>query len=132
MLEIKESKSDVRDYAIERHDNEEGRNIILQTANHYEMVSLAIKTKVFDEKYYKYWFYTQFLKDFDKLFPFIESVRDYEHNQAYYCEFQTMVDRWKRKKHPVKHPAKMKKIWWILSNQVSRAKAALDADDATS
>jgi hypothetical protein len=127
ILNLQESGTDISEFAEDRHDNEEGRAIILQAANHYEMVALGIKSGVFDEKFYKYWFFSQFTEDFDKLKPFIEKVRKLKTNQAYFCEFESMAVRWKRKKHPVKHPARYKMIWWTITNQATRLKSAVDA-----
>ena len=100
--------------------------VLLRQLNNYELVSLGIKKGVFDERFYKRWFYSQLTSDFERLTPFIEAVRTQAKNQAYWCEFTELADRWHRKKHPVKHPPKWRLIWWMLLGQHDRTRRALD------
>lgn len=128
MKTAEEAGPEITEYAIETSDTKAGRDIILAQLNRYELISLGIKQKVFSERFYKRWFYSQFTRDFAKLTPFIETTRTHYNNMAYYCEFESLAHRWERKRHPVKHPPRWKVIWWLIINQPVRAKQALESE----
>lgn len=125
---LEAEKQDIGLFAAETLENKPSRDILLRQLNRYELISLAIKKKVFDEKFYKRWFFSQLTRDYAKLLPFINAVRSTFNNDAYYCEFEALAERWNRKKHPVKHPPKWKLLWWVLTNQAARTRRALEID----
>lgn len=125
MRHIEESGSDIGDYADRAFDNSKAQDIILRQLNHYELISLGVTQSVFNEKFYKRWFFSQVMRDFKKLKPFIIRTREIYENQAYFCEFESLAARWDRKRHPVKHPPRWKIVWWVLTGDLARAKRAL-------
>jgi hypothetical protein len=118
----------ISEFAEPHGDRAEGNSIILKQINNYELISLGIKKNVFDEKFYKRWFYSQLTRDYDKVEPYIYAVREFFHNDAYFCEFQALAGRWKRNKHPVKHPPRWKIAYWVLSGQHERAQRGIAAE----
>lgn len=126
ILSAEEAKQDLTDFAAEAHDRSDAKDHLLRQLNEYELISLGIKEGVFDERFYKRWFFTQFTRDFAKLRGFIIGLRDRYHNDAYFCEFESLARRWNRKKHPVKHPPRRRILWWIVSGQMDRARRALE------
>jgi|GEM_PF-3961540 len=127
MTDIESLNQCISEYAQETSDNKEARDIILRQLNRYELISLGIKKGVFNEGFYKRWFFSQVIRDHEKLSPFVAKTREIYSNDAYFCEFDDLTNRWQRKKHPVKHPPKWKIVWWLVTGQTSRAKRALEA-----
>lgn len=123
------SGADIAEYAAKNvsDDKKSDAEIILNQLNQYELISLSIKKRVFDEGFYKYWFFSQFMRDFTKLKPFIDRVRLEYSNNAYFCEYEALAGRWRRNKHPVKHPSKLKIVWWVLRSRDNCVRQALEA-----
>lgn len=128
MQTIEADDQEIGDYAAPAFDNSEAQDIILRQLNRYELISLGIKQRVFNEKFYRMWFFSQVVRDFDKLKPFIDRTRELYNNDAYFCEFESLACRWKKKKHPVKHPPVWKLIAWLLKGDLARVKRALNAE----
>lgn len=124
---LDEADQDISEYAEEDSDRAEGNAVILKQINNYELISLGIKKRVFDERFYKRWFFSQLTRDFQKVQPYIARVRQNYHNDAYFCEFEALAGRWERNKHPIKHPPKWKIAYWIVTGQQERAQRAMDA-----
>lgn len=125
MRELDEARKSVTDYAVLTSDNRDGRDILMRQLNRYELICLGIRQHVFDEQFYKLWFFSQVMKDYDRLRPLIEAIRREQNNHAYFCEFESLVAKWRRKRHPVKYPSVWKIIWWIVTNQRAKARNAL-------
>ena len=113
--------------ADEVNDKSDEAQHLLRQINSYELVALGMAKGVFDERFYKRWFFSQLTRDYQKLAPYIQAVRDRYQNQAYFCEFEALAGRWQRKRHPVKHPPKWKIAYWALRGQTAKARQALDA-----
>ena len=127
-LELEEANQQLTDFAAETADNKLGRNILLRQLNRYELISLAMAKGVFDERFYKRWFFSQFTRDYERLSPLINAMRKHFENDAYFCEFERAAFRWNRKRHPVKYPPKWKVIWWVLTDRRGKARSALRKD----
>ncbi len=126
MTQVDAATLDPLTFFEETQSNKDDRKSILQQLNTYELISLGIRRKVFDEAFYKHWFYSQFIKDFHRLKPLIRRVRS--DNAARFCEFASLYDRWLRKRHPVKHPGRAKQAWWALTGQGDKLDAARAAE----
>jgi hypothetical protein len=124
-LDIEETGQDLVDFASEDANNKKARDILLRQLNRYELIALAVSKGVFSERFYKRWFYTQLTRDFDRLLPLIKAMRQHFTNEAIFCEFESLAQRWERKKHPVKHPPTWKILWWIATGRRSKASLAL-------
>lgn len=104
------------------------RQIIRQQINEYELISLGIRRKLFDEKIYKMWFQHQFMRDYTSLENFIAEVR--EKRPSVFCEYVWLYNRWKRVPHPENSPGRFRKAWWGITGNDARLKAfaAVQAD----
>lgn len=124
---LEEASQDISEYAEDNSDRAPGNAVILKQINNYELISLGIKKNVFDERFYKRWFFSQLTRDYQKVEPYIAKVRERYRNDAYFCEFEALAERWERNKHPIKHPPKWKVAYWIIVGQRERAQRAMDA-----
>lgn len=127
--EIEDNGHDIAEYwdGGKFHERTKQDTLLRQT-NQYELVSLGIRQGVFDEAFYKRWFFSQLTKDYAKLLPFVARIRERQNNDAYFCEFERLAIRWTRKRHPVKHPPKWKVAWWSLTGQFEKVRRAVDAE----
>lgn len=105
-------------------DQVKAYDIIVEQLNYFEIVSLGIRQGVFDEKLYKYWFQSQFLADFKKLWPFIQCVQT-EHGASLYSEMMWLRSRWMAKAHPLQDTSKMKIVWWAVTGKWLRVQEAV-------
>nr|WP_243451969.1 DUF4760 domain-containing protein [Sphingosinicella soli] len=132
ITDLEVSKQNIESLALDENSENPASKIILRQLNQYELISLSIRKGVFEENFYKYWFFTQFTRDYSKLFPYITKTREAYCNPAYFCEFETLAKRWLRKKHHVKHPSKVKRAYWSLVGKTEKLRQALDADGTSS
>lgn len=124
-LELEASGQDLLEYVAQTPENKAGRDILLRQLNRYELIALSISKGVFSEPFYHRWFYSQLLRDFDRLGPLIRAMRTRFDNDAYFCEFENLAARWHRKKHPAKYPPMWKILWWIITGSRTKASRAL-------
>lgn len=99
----------------------EERQIIRSQLNEYELISLGIRRKLFDEKIYKLWFQHQFVRDFESLQDFIDLVR--EKRPSVFCEYVWLYHRWKKNPHPENAPGRLRLAWWGATKNDARLKA---------
>ncbi len=126
-LDLEESGQELTDFTAQTGGNKEGRDILLRQLNRYELIALSISKGAFDERFYKRWFFTQLTNDYARLAPLIASMRRQFSNEAIFCEFENLAQRWERKKHPVKHPPAWKIMLWIIQGKRAKASKALRA-----
>lgn len=103
-------------------DNHEMREIVLQQLNVYEMTSLGIRRKLFDEQFYKRWFHNQFMTDYENARAFIDEAK--KKKGTIYCEFSALYERWEKSGHPISSPNRAKVMWWVLTNNYDRVDQA--------
>ncbi len=103
-------------------ENQTDRDLVLHQINIYEMTSLGINRKLFDEQFYKRWFHNQFITDFENARAFIEGAQS--RKGSVYCEFTALYNRWQKSGHPVSSPGKIKMAWWSLSGQFQKVDQA--------
>ena len=48
-------------------ENENDRNVVIDQMNIYELVALGIRNGVFDDGFFKYWYHSQFMRDYKAL-----------------------------------------------------------------
>lgn len=107
--------------------NKADTDILIKQINRYELISLGIRKGVFDEGFFHLWFYSQFMRDYGKLLPYIKKTQGEEANDAFWCEFQTLAQRWSKNVHPVKHPSHVRVLWWLATGNPDKARRALNA-----
>jgi hypothetical protein len=99
-------------------ENHEDRELVLHQLNIYEMTSLGIRRKLFDEEFYKRWFHNQFMTDFENAREFIAGAQTKK--GSVYCEFSALYKKWEKSGHPVSSPGRIKMAWWSLTGQLDK------------
>ena len=74
-------------------DYENARSIT-SLLNHYEFISTCIKNHTINEKVYKEWNRTVFVKTWMRAETYIQARRDLRRNHAMYREFQNLAQKW--------------------------------------
>ena len=70
--------------------------------HHYELVAVGIETKSLDEKLYKQWNRTNYVKTWKRAASFVDERRDKSGQSTMFCEFEKIATKWERetnKKH---------------------------------
>lgn len=104
------------------NENHDDRELVLQQLNIYEMTSLGINRKLFDEQFYKRWFHNQFMTDFENARAFIEGAQG--RKGSVYCEFTLLYNRWQKFGHPVSSPGNLKLAFWSATGQLEKVDQA--------
>jgi hypothetical protein len=89
----------------------------------YELMSLGIRTGLFDEAFYKRWYHNQFMKDYEFSLAFILKAR--ERKNSLYCEYYTLYHKWSQNGHPHSSPGRLKMAYWGLmrkTDQIDKAR----------
>ena len=122
---VRQYQSENKDFSALAQQNDQNKTdklIVKNQANEYELISLGIRKGVLDEDFYKMWFFSQFMRDYTIIKPYLDAVRALTNNDAFFCEFERMHQKWGRKKHPIAFPSRIKKIWWAASAQDHKLK----------
>ena len=84
-------------YSSEEEKFADDRAAILEVLNHREFMSGAILEGALDEKIYKSFQYTMFIRDWDNLSGFVNELRKKKGIQTIFQEFEYLAKRWKEK-----------------------------------
>lgn len=91
---------DDRDALLEaaKEHNQAGKDAsaIRSILNDYEITALGIKRGILDEKIFKLWYKTSFLKDYESMRAYIAEIR--QRNPQVYVEMEELADKWKNQK----------------------------------
>lgn len=68
---------------------------IRKVLNLHELTAVAIEEGVIDERVYRRWFNTTFIKDFEATEAYITEARKTYENPKAFCEFERIARRWK-------------------------------------
>lgn len=104
------------------------QKIILRQLNIYELMSLGIRRKLFDETFYKYWYHNQFKKDYEASLPFIKEVQ--KTKITIYCEMTELYNKWEKSGHPSSAPGMMKMMWWTIRKDYHKLGKAIESNKA--
>lgn len=96
------------------------RQIVRSQVNEYELISLGIRRKLFDETLYKMWFQDQFQRDFESLEDFIKKTQT--KRPSVFCEYSKLYHKWKKSPHPENSPGMMKQIYWVVTRNHAKLK----------
>ena len=88
------------------------RRDMLYQLNIYELMSLGIRRKVFDEAFYKRWYHNQFMTDYEGSIGLINGLQD--NKTSIFCECTALYNKWVRDGHPESSPSRIKMAWWAL------------------
>ncbi|UIP07129.1 DUF4760 domain-containing protein [Erythrobacter sp. SDW2] len=96
--ELKAGEVKLATYAKPETKNSEQAQTIRKILNLHELTAVAIEEGVIDERVYRRWFNTTYIKDYVAVEAYIlEARRTYENPKAF-CEFEKMAKRWKSDK----------------------------------
>lgn len=83
------------------------RSAVLQYLNHYEMVSIGLRQKMLDEKFYRAWMEGAFVRDWNAAADFIQRERwkfrkreigypkgEWSYRASIYANFQYLAEKW--------------------------------------
>ena len=62
--------------------------------NHFELVAVAIKNRIIDEKLYKEWFCTAYIRTWRDAHSFVIEMREKIENPRLYFQFEQLVKKW--------------------------------------
>lgn len=94
-------------YAMPDTRNTEQAQTIRKVLNLHELTAVAIEEGVIDERVYRRWFNTTFIKDYIATDSYIQQARKTYENPKAFCEFERMAKRWKSDKSWYDKPS-----WW--------------------
>ena len=80
-----------------REDNET-REAINSIANDHEITAIAIERDIIDEDFYRDWFLSTYIQDYETLEPYIEQVRILTKTPTLYIKFEGLAKRWRNAK----------------------------------
>jgi hypothetical protein len=93
---------DLRSYAtfdkLNYQEDRETREAINSIANDHEITAIAIERNIIDEDFYRDWFLSTYVQDFDILQSYIDEIRTQTGVRALYEKFETLATRWKVEK----------------------------------
>ncbi|MDT0576783.1 DUF4760 domain-containing protein [Croceicoccus sp. F390] len=112
---------DIMGFADPNCPPSDDRQTLRAQLNEYELISLGIRKRLFDEKLYKLWFQDQFQRDYRSLEKYINKVR--EQRPSVFCECVWLYKRWSKIPHPENAPNRFKLVWWALLRKEDRLKA---------
>jgi hypothetical protein len=61
--------------------------------NHYELIAIAIKNKILDERFYKDWMKSTYIKHYDECSDYIMEIR--KSAPLSYVEFESLANKWR-------------------------------------
>jgi len=72
----------------------ESRRSLNDFLNHYELIAIAIDKKILDEKFYKTWMRSTYIRHFDSCKSYIQAIRD-NGSELAFIEFETLAEKWR-------------------------------------
>jgi hypothetical protein len=105
--ELKAGSVKLQTYAKPDAKNSEQAQTIRKILNLHELTAVSIEEGVIDERVYRRWFNTTFIKDYIATESYIQEARKTYDNPKAFCEFEKMAKRWKADKAWYNKPS-----WW--------------------
>ena len=62
--------------------------------NHYELVAIGIKEKIINERLYRDWYKTSYVRIWRKARPYVMALRDSRGSMDIFCNLQTQAEKW--------------------------------------
>lgn len=93
------TKSGLETWADKSKDATDEQRAINNALNDYEIVAIGIKQKMLDEGFYRDWYETQFLKDYERTIGYVNTLNDIANTPhgkpgSYYTEMQALAQKW--------------------------------------
>lgn len=105
--ELKAGATKLATYGTPADKNSEQAQTLRKVLNLHELTAVAIEEGVIDERVFRRWFNTTFIKDFEATEAYIAEARKTYDNPKAFCEFERMARRWKADKAWYDSPT-----WW--------------------
>lgn len=105
--EIKAGSVKVATYGKPESRNSKEAETIRKVLNLHELTAVAIEEGVIDERVYRRWFNTTFIKDFEATEAYLTEARATYGNPKAFCEFERHARRWKADQAWYNSPS-----WW--------------------
>lgn len=95
-IRLRDHEDGLEKWADISKDGSTSQRTINNALNDYEIVAIGIDQEILDEDFYRRWYETQFLKDFDRTVGYINSLNDRGGKSGkYYIEMQALAEKWK-------------------------------------
>lgn len=96
-IKLRNSELGLGMWATKDHHGSEQYLLINSVLNDYEIIALGIRKQILDEEFYKLWFRTSFLKDYNAARPFIEELRtNISRTNVIFKELEALAVRWEK------------------------------------
>lgn len=94
-----DTKVGLETWADKSQDASGQQREINNALNDYEIVAIGIKQKMLDEGFYRDWYETQFIKDYERTIGYINCLNDPKNTPhgkkgRYYIEMQRLANKW--------------------------------------
>lgn len=93
--ELKAGTTKLATYGTATQKNSKEAQTIRKVLNLHELTAVAIEEGVINERVFRRWFNTTFIKDFEATEAYITEARKTYENPKAFCEFERMARRWK-------------------------------------
>jgi len=118
--ELKAGDTKLATFGKPDHKNSEGAQTIRKVLNLHELTAVAIEEGVIDERVFRRWFNSTFVKDFEATEAYIVEARKTYDNSRAFCEFERMAKRWRADRSWYDSPT-----WWERKREaISRVRRA--------
>jgi hypothetical protein len=95
----------LKTFAKPESRNSDEAQTIRKILNLHELTAVAIEEGVIDERVYRRWFNTTFIKDYEATEAYIVDARKTYDNPKAFCEFERAAQRWKADVAWYDHPS---------------------------
>lgn len=113
--ELKAGTVKLATYASPEQKNSDHAQTIRKVLNLHELTAVAIEEGVIDERVYRRWFNTTYIKDHEAAEWYIVEARKTYDNPKAFCEFERTALRWKADKSWYYSPS-----WWARKKEAFR------------
>lgn len=94
--ELRDDNGKLVNLAVVHPDAKDDNSLVLQVLNNYEYVSTGILTGAFDEEIFKRMKYTNLIRDWDALKPYVCTLRQKYNKNRLFIEFETVAENWRK------------------------------------
>jgi hypothetical protein len=94
-IELRDKPSEeLAGWAAPNKQATEEATAIRSILNDYELIAIGIRHGILDEIFYRRWFRSAFISDFQKIEPYIKAVRRNSGNPRVLQEYEDLARRW--------------------------------------
>lgn len=93
--ELRDDNGKLVSLAVAHPSEKDDNGLVLRVLNNYEYVSTGILTGAFDEEIYKRMKYTNLIRDWDALKPYVCQLRQKYDKPKLFIEFEAVAEKWR-------------------------------------